>query len=204
MKTEVNSALCDVFDSVHGILTTVGLNEEDARCKVSHLSVAVNKVFEEASNSMSEEVMKIESSLDQRIAGLATKADLEIAVTRTLAATSELKSDISNLETKMDAGMVKMEAGFQADISNLKSEMDAGMVKMEAGMVKMEAGFQCDISNLKSEMDAGMVKTQADISNLKSELLASNNTQFMWLAGMLVAIAAILVGLEFFSKVLPG
>ena len=45
-------------------------------------------------------------------------------------------------------------------------------------------------------MDAG-------ISNLKFELLASNNTQFRWLAGMLVAIVAILVGLEFFSKVLP-
>ena len=150
-------------------------------------------VCEEARNGMSEEVMKIEANLGKRIAGLATKADLEIAVTRT-------QADISNLETKMDAGMVKM----AADISNLKAEMDAGMVKMEAGMVKMEAGFQCDISNLKSEMDAGMVKTQADISNLKSELLASNNTQFMWLAGMLVAIAAILVGLEFFSKVLPG
>ena len=107
------------------------------------------KVCEEARNSMSEEVMKIEANLDRRIAGLATKADLEIAVTRT-------QADISNLETKMDAGMVKMAAGFQVATSELKFE-----------------------------------------------LLASNNTQFRWIAGMLVAIAAILVGLEFFSKVLP-
>ena len=115
------------------------------------------KVCEEARSSMSEEVMKIEADLDKRIVGLATKADLEIAVTRTQADISELKSDISNLETKMEAGMVKMAAGFQVATSELKSE-----------------------------------------------LLASNNTQFRWIAGMLVAIAAILVGLEFFSKVLPG
>ena len=109
-------------------------------------------VCEEARNSMSEAVMKIEADLDKRIAGLATKADLEIAVTRTQADISELKSDISNLETKMDAGMVKMAAAtsnletkMDADISNLETKMDAG-ISMET---KMDAG----ISNLKFESE---------------------------------------------------
>ena len=137
------------------------------------------KVCEEARNSMSEEVMKIEANLDKRIAGLATKADLEIAVTRTQTDISVLKSDISNLATKMDAGMVKM----AADISNLATKMDAGMVKMEAGF-------------------------QVATSELKFELLASNDTQFRWLVGSQIAIVitfvgsmvGLMVGLDVFSK----
>ena len=109
MKNELNAALDNVCDSVQGILTVMVPLDADAGSKVSQMKTAVNKFFAEASNSMSEEVMKIEADLDKRTKDLATKADLQ-----TLRA--DLKEDISDLK----GAMTTLRADLKEDISDLK------------------------------------------------------------------------------------
>jgi uncharacterized small protein (DUF1192 family) len=96
----------------------------------------------------------------------------------------------SNLATKQDVFMLQKdisdtEATLQKDISNTKAELQKDISNTKAELQKdisnTKAELQKDISNTKAEL-------QKDISDTKAEIIK-------WVAGMLVAQAAIVATL---------
>ena len=109
-------------------------------------------------------IMQNDTDQDKRTEDLATKADLEVAVTRTQGAITNLRVELKE------------------DISDLRVELKE------------------DISDLKVVMTEKYADLQVAMTNQASDLRAEIHVGFMWLAGGLVAIAGIMVGLDVFSK----
>ena len=105
---------------------------------------------------------------------LATKSDLSECVAKLQAdiglSHSELKADMGSLRSELQTDMASLRTELQAEMGSLRSELHADMASLRSDL-------KVDMTSMRAELRHEMIDIKSDI--------------IKWVAGMLVAQAAV-------------
>ena len=137
---------------------------------------------------------KVETTLEQKLASLATKDDVYALRLKTETIRIELKDEINALRVETKEEIAALKSEFKDFRIELKDEINALRVETKGEIAALKSEFD----NLRIEMKDFKIEMLKAFQELSDKITQRIDRHFIWMIGIMVSQTALYTGLVYF------